>query len=172
MKKRMTIATLALTGILGLSFAVSAQSMEEKDPYSLAPANITANDVIDTSKASVKEFSPSPTNEMKGITASAVAPYYAARSSFSGGDAISVSEAYTDPSKSRRLNIDHIGVRTVAYLNKGFVGEKSTHNYNENQAAAGVLNIPNALFSDGETYGYHVFEQRGYTTWYPESYGD
>ncbi|GGJ16112.1 hypothetical protein [Paenibacillus hunanensis] len=173
MNKKYTFATLAMSAVLGLSFAINANGEESKDPYSFAPDQLSATDIVDTSKAAEKEFSPSPINSQgQGIASAAAAPYYVARSDFSGSTAESISESFTDSTKSKRKNIDHIGARTVAYLNKGFVGERSSHQYNENQAAAIVSNIPNTIFGDGETYGHHVFEHAGYTTWYPESYGD
>ncbi|MMZ53032.1 hypothetical protein D1872_148100 [compost metagenome] len=167
MKK--TISSLVITALLLLPSAAFAETTQNIDTNSLGYGKSADNAVFDTEKAPFKEFSPSAVSG-EGITLSAVAPFYTAVSDFHGDTGDSISNAWTDSSQSKRMNIDHIGARSVVYLNKGYVGTNSNHRYNENQAYSYVT-VPNAFFNDGEVYGYHAFEQSGFTSWYPETYG-
>lgn len=174
MKKIISGALIALM-LSASSFAFADTDINNQaiDINSLGYGQSTENAVFDTEKIPYKEFSPTTTENSDSISALAsTAPHWTAHSDVSTlGVGSSYSESWTDSSKSKRKNIDHLGARSVVYLNQGYVGTDSDHKYNDSQARS-VIDSKSGIAGDVEVYGYHAFDHTGYTSWFPDTYGD
>ncbi|MBU5346332.1 hypothetical protein [Paenibacillus lautus] len=123
--------------------------------------------IYDFERVQEKSFVPAPTSELSTF---AVAPYYFAKTTVSHTDGgTSVSDSYTDSSKTARYSIDLIYAKVKTYEYGGLLGSKEDKQTNASHAGA-QYGSGTHLGSDTEAYGLHRFEEAGFQTWEPETF--
>ncbi|RAP73389.1 hypothetical protein [Paenibacillus montanisoli] len=176
MKKKpiFTVLSLALAASLTVPAVVGAGASGEVPTTNTEIVKLnselrTDQEVIhDFEKISEKGFKPARTSKL--TTFAAVTPYYVAKTTvtYTSG-ATSVSDSYTDSSRSTKYNIDLIYAKVKVYEYGGFYGSSEDTQTNFSHAGA-QYGSGQALGSDTEAYGLHKFQEAGFQTWEPETY--
>lgn len=160
--------TAIFSTLIGTSLLLSFPS-ENVQAKSIKAEQIPSS-VVDTQRLPEKEFTPKLIANNNISTLSASAPYWTAKSTFSGSTGATTSDSYGSSDKSTRYSIDHIYAKARVYVNGVFKSEDYDDQYNTSRAGASVYAQTN-FWDDGETFGLHKFEESGYQSWYPDTYG-